>query len=188
MCLPKTKQLEKIILKKSLLSLWILFFAWGLPTGLQAQVIPGQSRADVETHSGVILWEEENPADASQVHQVLYAGQVQSGQIPFLALYINERLLMPIFFVSEDGYMKVMARLQSNPEMTQRPDDPYMLSFISRDGQYAYRLSTALMNGKELNEGLADRALLMRYLPASSAYAIMHVDHNVAKALGYGPS
>lgn len=162
--------------------------AWALPKSLQAQVIPGQSRTDVETYSGKILWEDEKPAERGQVHQVLYAGQVQSGQIPFLALYINERLLMPIFFVSEDGYMRVMARLQANPEMTQRPDDPYMLSFISQNGQYAYRLSTALMNGKELSEGLAERTLLMRYLPASSAYAIMHVDYHVAKALGYGPS
>ena len=167
---------------------WALFIFSLFSVHLYAQIIPGQSRTDVETYGGKILWEDEKPAERGQVHQVLYAGQAQSGQIPFLALYINERLLMPIFFVPEDGYMRVMARLQANPEMTQRPDGPYMLSFISGDGQYAYRLSTALMNGEELSEGLAERTLLMRYLPASSAYAIMHVDYHVAKALGYGPS
>ncbi len=176
------------MLRNSFLSLCILSFTLCFSAALRAQIVPGQSRRDVEMHSGVILWEEENPAHTAQVHQVLYAGQGHTGQIPFLALYINKRLLMPIFFVSEDGYMRVMARLQANPEMTQRPDGPYMLSFISQNGQYAYRLSTALMNGKELSEGLAERTLLMRYLPASSAYAIMHVDYNVAKALGYGPS
>lgn len=173
--------------KKSPFLLLILSFLFYFSKSLCAQIVPGQSRQDVQLHSGNILWEEEGPVAPAEIHQVLYAGQGQTGQVPFLALYVNDRLLMPIFFVGEEGYMRVMARLQANPEMTQRVDDEQMISFISSDAQYAYRLSTALVNGKELGEGLIDRNTLQRYFPASSTYAIIHVDYNVAKALGYGP-
>lgn len=155
---------------------------------LSGQVIPGQTRKEIDLIGGDILWEEDTPLTQGQVYRVLYTGQqIRTGSVPFLALYIDEILLAPIFFVSEAEFVKVMSQLQENPNMTQRIDDEDTITFISSDGQYGYKLSSALMKGRELvGEGLAERELLMRYLDPSCAYAVIHVDYSIMKALGYG--
>lgn len=163
----------------------IFIFSFCLPWSLSAQIVPGQSRSIVESGSGVLLWESPGPWSPGKLKEVLYAGRIESGGIPMLALYVGDVLLMPIFFVDEYHFLKAMSNLQSDPNMTQKTSQDGMLVFASKDGNYEYKFSDALVQGKDLLGNLAVVPVLPRFVQMTSSYAIIHVDYLVAKALGY---
>ncbi|MGL4524762.1 MAG: hypothetical protein ACRCVN_04495 [Spirochaetia bacterium] len=170
-------------MKKFLIAIFQIFALLPLLSG---QIIPGQDRNVIEKQVGELLWENTPSYPGRGLHLALYRGSLQTQRSPVLIIYIMRKVLFSVFLVSEPAFLRAVYRLQADSNMTQTVITGHTWTFVTEDGIQAYQFSDALAKNQELFQDVKSRHDILRFVPKDKAYAIVHVDYDVVKSLGYG--